>query len=349
MPTESLALVSTSDESWDRRLAGVEHDFYHRRGYHQLAEWNGEGEAFLAVYERDGSRLFWPYLRRPIAGTALHDVGCVYGYPGPVSVGATAEHAAEAWGILVRTWLQQDVVSAFTCFNPLLGNVGLARGLIAAPGPSPIVTLGRSISIDLRRSRDVRLATYDRTTRREIAKSSRAGLATYVDSDGTHLDDLARLYGCSMRRANAEARYMFSRAYLDHLWDALGGRGHLLVAKVAGEVAAVLLFVVDGERAHAHLAGVSDRHVRLARLNVLLDSTAEAARLMGARLLHLGAGRGGREDSLYRFKRRIGDVEHAFDVGRWVLDPSAYAELCGDVVAKSEPAFFPAYRASAAR
>lgn len=349
MPAETFELVSTSDPGWDERLQGVDHDFYHRRGYHALAEWNGEGEAFLAIYRQAGVLLAWPYLRRPIPGTDLFDVGCVYGYPGPVGAGLDATTGSAAWRLLTDVWRAQGIISVFTSFNPLLGNARLADGWTADPsGPEPVIAVGRSVAIDLARTRDERLTAYEKETRYEIGRARRAGLTTHVDSVGTHLDDLARLYERTMQRNEADERYRFSRDYFEHLWAALDGRGHLLVAHLDDDdVVGVLLFVVDGELGHAHLTGVSDEHLRLSPLNAMLDATADAARDLGARVLHLGAGRGGREDSLYRFKRRIGDVERAFEIGRWVLDGRRYAELsrAAGVGPAAAAAFFPAYRA----
>jgi hypothetical protein len=47
----------------------------------------------------------------------------------------------------------------------------------------------------------------------------------------------------------------------------------------------------------------------------------------GDRVLHLGGGRGGREDSLFAFKSRFSKRRHPFYTGRWILDPQAYREL----------------------
>lgn len=359
MPAEGVELLATSDGAWDDRLRGTDHDFYHHRGYHALAEDNGEGEAFLAVYAHDGALLAWPYLLRPVAGSDGVDVGCVYGYPGPVLARTDAaadltSFLGDAWTALTGTWRAQNAVSAFTTFNPLLGNVDLARGWTADPtGPEPLLTLGRSVSIDLDLSHAQRLAGYEKETRYEIGRAHRAGLRTWVDSEGAHLPDLVDLYAATMHRNAAGERYLFSSAYFERLWSSLAGRGRLLVAAVDDVVVGVLLFVVHGDLAHAHLTGVSEQHLRLAPLNAMLDATADAAKAEGARLLHLGAGRGGREDSLFRFKRRIGDVERDFAVGRWVLDGPRYAALTA-AAATSEPgatdgSFFPAYRSSADR
>jgi hypothetical protein len=357
MRAEGLELLTADDPRWDQSLAGTAHDVFHHSGYHALAQARGDGDAQLAVYRREGRIVAWPYLVRPIAGTDLVDVGCVYGYPGPVvSRGVDpddAESAAflsDAWSAITSAWRDQRAVSVFTTFDPLLRNADLATGWHAdASGPVPVLVTGRTVSIDLGRSAAERAAAYEKETRYEIGRARRAGLRTWVDADGTHLPDLARLYADTMRRNKADERYLFSTEYFEHLWAAVDGRARLLVAAIDDDIVGVLLYLVHGELAHAHLTGVSERHLRLAPLNAMLDATADAATTEGARLLHLGAGRGGREDSLYRFKRRIGDVEREFALGRWVLDAPRYAALAEASPAGDDGGFFPAYRAARPR
>ena len=117
----------------------------------------------------------------------------------------------------------------------------------------------------------------------------------------------------------------------------------MAVARVDGALAGGLLFTVHGEIAQAHLTGTDTRFRRLSPQKALIDGSAELARGLGARWLHLGAGRGGREDSLFDFKRRFASAEHDFVLGRWILDAEAYRELSAGF--EGEVAFFPAYRA----
>jgi hypothetical protein len=104
---------------------------------------------------------------------------------------------------------------------------------------------------------------------------------------------------------------------------------------------------------HAHLVGTDERHQRLSPLKVMLDDARIWARERGNRVLHLGGGRGGREDSLLAFKGRFSPRRHAFHTGRWILDASRYAELTERRsrfatergLAAGDPGWFPAYRA----
>lgn len=351
MPTKAFELLAASDPRWDEALAGTEHDFYQRRAYHELAEWNGEGDAFLAVYTgADGSRIAWPFLRRAITGTDLFDVTCVIGYAGP-AIGPGAEaHADDAWRELRRLWEQERIVSVFTTFHPLMRNERLVGRLpidqdVVIPA---LVSPGRTVSIDLSGTPEERMASYEKETRYEIRRAFRRGVDVRIDTDLHHLGDLAQLNDATMRRNHAPRRHQFSAAYFERMFEALRDDAQLLVATFDDEVVCALVVVVDGPFGHAHVTGVSDRHYRLSPLTTTVAAAADMAQSRGARWLHLGAGRGAREDSLFDFKRRIGDVVRPYFVGRWVIDAGAYRELCAaaGVEIDVDPSYFPAYRKS---
>ena len=89
----------------------------------------------------------------------------------------------------------------------------------------------------------------------------------------------------------------------------------------------------------------------LSPLKALIDGVAEIARAHGASRLHLGAGRGGHEDSLFAFKARFSPLRHDFVLGRWVLDPERNERLAAAAHPHERPdaRYFPAYRAPRAR
>ena len=350
-------LLGSADPEWDEVLDRSVCDFYHRRSYHALAEAEGEGEAHLAVFGNGVCCLAWPYLRRRIEDSGWYDATCVYGYTGPVLAGFDdakgidrASFLADAWRALNGVWAEQQIVSVFTRFHPLLENAQFAQGFEgAAAGPAPALsTLGRTASMDLRLTQDARLAGYDKETRYEIRRARRMGLEVHVDSDFARLDDLIALYNETMLRNGAEERYFFSRRYFEQLVQGLGKRARLLVATFRDGIAGLLLVVVDGPFAQAHITGIAEQHLKLSPLKALLDAAADTAKALGATWLHLGAGRGGAEDELFEFKRRIARLEHRFIIGRWVVNQARYCELAGiDSTSPDarEPKFFPAYRA----
>ena len=341
-----------ANTGWAEALAGTAHDFYHGAPYHRLAEQQGEGEAHLVVLSEGAARVAWPVLVNPTPGADFRDATSVYGYVGPVvSPETTTDFVHTAWPRLCQAWRELGIVTLFTRFHPLLENAAFcAPDTAEAPASGPaVLELGPTVSIDARLDADAQRKAYPKILRQEIQSARRAGLDVIVDTSWRYFDEFAALYLETMQRNRAEDRYLFSRDALLALRAALGDAIELLVAHRAGELAAAMLFVSHGPFVHAHLAGVNDAFRAHSPLKLLIDALTDVARTRGAERVHLGAGRGGHEDGLFRFKSRFSPDRHPFCLGRWVLDPEAYATLCQAGGTEAEEAnrrgYFPAYRA----
>jgi hypothetical protein len=348
---DPTVLLRPDDPAWDAWLDHAPHDFYHRAAYHAFAEEAGEGRACLVVHGTPGQFLAWPYLVSVIDGVRV-DATSVYGYPGPTGIGLEdAGFRARAWAAMRSVWAEQKLVTLFTRFHPILQNdrhCADFAGALPTPGGA-VPTLGRSVSIDLAPDHDARRAGYAQDLRAEFRKAERAGLVVELDPEWRYYPRFRDFYRATMERNDASKRYMFSDAYFDGLRRALGDMGHLAVAHVDGDAAAILIFAVHGDLAGVHLAGVNPGSPIASPLKPLFDGTADLARSLGATSLHIGAGRGGHEDSLFAFKARFSPIRHDFKLGRWILDAPAYEALTrsrhGDDL--PDAGFFPAYRAPA--
>ena len=359
-----VEVLRGEDPAWSDRLESVANDIYHGAGYHRFAEWSGEGTAFLAVIREPHGRrgLLWPYLLRPVADIPQltdaegFDVTSVYGYPGPLAWGCTPGDAfsRKSADALVDLWRSQGAITVFTRFHPLLGNVRWGEGLPARgpDGRTPIVQLSETVSIDLHQDDATVVAAYSKKLRQEIARARRAGMTTRLDESWSAVSIFEELYRATMIRTRAAATYFFSLDDLRGLKAALGPELHLFLTELDGRTAAAGLFTEHRGIFQAHLVGTDDEFRAWSPLKLLLDDVRRWASESGNDVLHLGGGRGGRDDSLLAFKRRFSPSRHAFSIGRWVLDPSAYATLAaawsirindaGHVI--GDPSFFPTYR-----
>ena len=125
-----------------------------------------------------------------------------------------------------------------------------------------------------------------------------------------------------------------------------------MVTELDGRTVAAGLFTEHRGIVQAHLVGTDDEFREWSPLKLLLDDVRRWASERGNDILHLGGGRGGRDDSLLAFKRRFSPQSHRFSVGRWVLDPAAYAHLAeiwrnrvkDAANAGMDPSYFPPYR-----
>lgn len=346
-----LELHTPESSRWDEQLRYVDHDFYHTAAYHRFSEEQGEGKAFLAVYQEDGSRrLLWPYLLRPIDGLGrdgYFDVTSVYGYPGPLGLGCEDDEPflRRAHEALLDGWRSQRAVSAFTRLNPVLENHRLL------PAACPASQRGETVSIDLTCDPETTWLAYRKTLRHDINKARRAGVRVAEDVEVRQLNRFIDLYHQTMRRAGAAESYFFGRDYFRRFFDRMGSRAYLMTAELDGRLLAGGIFVECDGIVQYHLSASDEEFRHLTPTKPLLDEVRLRAAQRGNHSFHLGGGTGGNSGSLFQFKSSFSKRKHSFHVWTAVILPAEYHELCRrrdeadpPGAAGGQEGFFPAYR-----
>lgn len=352
MTLAQIDLLPAEGAQWGKLLERLPHDIYHTPAYHSIPGFGQTGRPWLFAYTEGDRPFLWPYLLTPIAGTGgWHDVRSVYGYSGPLT---TAEPAflARAWRALADHWQRQNVVSAFTRFHPLLGNGPLIAGIDDAAAGG-VHAYGATVSIDLARPLESQPRSYNKKLRQEIRKAREAGLVTIEDSGWVHTDAFVALYQETMLRRSSRPEYVIDRAWVDHFRERLGASAHLFVTTGSdGTVAAAMIVLAYRPFVHCHLIGTAAAFSGESPSKLLLDDVRIWGTRNGYQTMHLGGGLGGREDSLFGFKRRFSPCTQPFYTGSWILNEPRYRELEAAHRARLAAAgtpladipFFPAYR-----
>lgn len=361
-----LRLIPAGSPEWAKYLEPIPHDFFHTAGAHELHEVFGTGKAWLAVYSKGEKRALWPYLIRDIDSTEefsdhiLRDVTSVYGHTGPLT--CAPEHDTEffnaAWNEMVKAWREQSVVSVFTRFNPFLSNHRWLRD-VKVNGQAPVrggpVPTGKTVAIDLAKSQAEIWSSYTRQLRQALRRCEEAHMSAEWDPDWKYLDDFIRLYYTTMKRNNAALFYYFPAQYFRKLKEVAGAHAGLLVTRYLDQiVSAALLIEYDGT-VNVHLLASDERFSHLSPSKFTLHRAQAEAQARSHSLLHLGGGRGSRDDDpLFRFKAQFSRQFYCFVTGRWVLDESAYELLCEERRKRAaslgkvqlDANYFPFYRAA---
>ncbi len=356
-------VLEADDPRWCDALSVIPHDFYSLPAYGLLAA-RFEGGAPIAILVEEGERrLLLPLLIRdiPLADESSNlgprcDAVSPYGYPG---IGRSAtdpdqpadELFLDAAMAAIRTTLnERGVVSLFLRLNPLLP---VEPEILARHGQ--VVDHGHTVSVDLLRDDSEFIRSLRRGHAKALHRLDRLGFTCEFDEDGRPetIATLVEIYQQAMDRNTADASYYFDSAYVTGLIRALSGHVAIVMTRLgsAGEVAtASLLTEVDGI-VQDHIGGTRSRYLSLSPAKLETRESVRWARARGNRRLHLGGGRGGSEDTLFRFKSGFSPERHLFQTVRFVIDRPAYDELVTGWEARSgEPAgdltgFFPAYRA----
>jgi Acetyltransferase (GNAT) domain len=360
--TSSAQLVQACSPEWDEYLSRVPHDFFQTAKYHAFSA-NENSEAWLLLYGNRDKFVAWPYLLQPIGGmagleTQFRDVTSVYGYSGPVVYNCTDDKAflVNAWEAFVEAWRAQLAVSVFTRFNPILGNQAWLQPEWTTPGVlGHTYKEGKTVAIDLSKSPEQIWADYQRKLRQHLRRVEREQeLTTMHDPAWEHLDDFISMYYATLQRNNAAPFYFFSRDYFLALKEALGTHGSLFLCMWDGVGGAALLLIEYSGIVSVHLAASDDRCSALSPNKWLFHGAQLLARAGGNKFLHIGGGRGSRDDDpLFRFKAMFSSTLLPFYTGRWVLNTEAYDFLTAERRKQAElhagsylaPTYFPIYRA----
>jgi GNAT acetyltransferase-like protein len=361
--TFSAQLVRPCSPEWDEYLLRSRHDFFQTAKYHAFSA-AGNSEAWLLLYGTRDKFVAWPYLLQPISSmgggpeTGFRDVTSVYGYSGPVVYNCTEDEAflVNAWEACLEAWRAQKAISVFTRFNPILGNAAWLQPERATPGVlGRTYKEGKTVAIDLSKSPEEIWADYQRKLRQHLRRVEREQeLTTLHDPGWEHLDEFISMYHVTLQRNNAAPFYFFSRDYFVALKEALGTHGSLFLCVWDGAVGAALLLIEYGGIVSVHLAASDDRCSALSPNKWLFHGAQLLARERGNKFLHIGGGRGSRDDDpLFRFKAMFSDTHLPFYTGRWVLDAEAYDFLTAERRKQTElngssylaPTYFPIYRA----
>ncbi len=325
---------------WNEALLRIPHDVFHRPAYvhFEAARGGGRARAFLA--EEGDRRFFLPLVIRPIPSAGgLVDATAPYGYPGPLLAGDEA-FLGRALAALKADFREQQGVSLFMRFHPLLP---IPTGPFA--DQCTLVRHGLTVGIDL----TLPPATWWRQTRatyrNEINRARRAGLTVDADPSWSAFEAFLEIYLETMRRSGAAPHYFFDRAYFLGLREALAEALHLLVVRDAGQIVSAALFTEAQGIVQYFLAGTRRASLSLHPSKLLLDRARVWAGARQNRILHLGGGRGGSDDSLFYFKAGFSPRRFTFYTARMVSNQEAYEALCRGIPhADGSADFFPAYR-----
>ena len=340
--TGEAQVIGPGDPRWSEVLGRTEPDFYHLPGYVSVCAAHEGGEA-CALLVTDGDRAaLIPLILRP-GPDGSHDATSPQGYPGVLVAGSSDAvwlGAAIARGI--EALRARGIVSLYVRLHPILN----------AEPPADVRTLVRhadTIAIDLRLSAD---ELWERTRSRfrsQIGRAERAGVVVGFERDDAAMRAFVALYRATMERIGAAPVFRYGDDYFAGLRAALGEALHIGIARLAGEVAAVALYVESAGIVHLHLGGSDPRFEREHPSKLLYHRARIWSKERGNTWMHLGGGRGTDDDSLLHFKAGFAGERIAYRTLRTIVAEDRYRELVDgrfpDGVPESAADFFPAYRA----
>jgi len=343
-------VLSPDDATWQEFLDRELHDVYHLREY---ARFSGryEGAEPVAFWAGLGNHaVLVPMLVRTLpqelgAPNDWFDATSPYGYPGPIATHGITPDILRRLLVAIRELARErGIVSAFVRLNPFCSAPPTAFESVGT-----VVNHGPVVYVDLAKSPDDWLAETRSGHRYDITRLSRLGYSVEMDDWSTY-PTFRSMYAATMARVSASAYYQFSDEYFDELRASMANYLHLgSVRGPAGDIAASALFMRAGDIVSYHLSGSAEAHLRFAPSKLMLHVVRQWAKDLGARLLNLGGGFGGKAGPLYEFKAGFSRSQADFHTVRIVCDPERYDNLTRArhqvrPIDTTTDGFFPSYR-----
>ena len=340
-----LEVVTASEGSrWNYFIFKCrDYDFYHCHSYNALER---SGNPFLfTVTDEHGDLIVFPLVSRPISGTEYHDCTSVYGYPGPLSnktPEALSPQLIRFFHIsLLNFFREEKIIAAFSRMHPLIEQTALLQGL------GKILTLNKTVAIDLSLPPEIQRQQFSSTTKRHLNRARRTGYVVRRTCNKAHIDEFAAIYTETMRRVNAADHYYLDNSYLQRFLRVNDFLAFLLLAYKNDEITAGSIFTVSNNIMQYHLSGTKGTHLHATPMKLIIDEARLLGMKMGLQYLHLGGGVGGSDtDSLYRFKSSFSDSTFTYKVWRMIVNEFVYQELVSSRSKEKElvPTWFPLYR-----
>lgn len=331
-----------NNEEWNTYIdRSLIHEVFHTWYYHSL---NKEGEPVLFVYEENDLFIALPVIKRKIENSAFFDMTSVYGYCGPISNINLLDIPALATTRFKKAFVsfmkEENSVCIFSRLHPFLNQHNILGSIGGLKENGTTLYMDLSMAVEDQRSR------YDKRLSRQIRKMREKGYLIKELNTLEGIKSFIDMYYKNMDRVNASPNYYFDEQYFANLLSMEGFDNKLILIYDGPVLICGALILLSGSIIRNHLSATSPDYLKESPSKLLTDEISMIGRRLGKKIFHLGGGVGGKEDSLFMFKRYFTDLQVKDQIWCYINDHVAYNELVlkADVDANVEPNYFPSYR-----
>lgn len=319
-------------------------DVYYLSGYVKAFHIHGDGDPILLLYEDNGLRAIYVYMRRQTALPGVYDSVTPYGYGGVLFEGNDSEENRKTfWNAYLAKMKEENIVDNFVRYHPVLKNACPMKDV------SNVIDLGHTIALDLS-SPELIWDNIVSKNRNMIRKAEKNGIEILHGQGMDLMDQFIEMYNATMKKDNAEEYYYFKRPFYESIDRDLKDNYEMFYAMYEGHPIAMSIMIFANGRLNYHLSGSDLEYRNLAPSNLLLYKAALWGHEHGLKTFHLGGGVGSGEDGLYKFKAAFNkNSDYQFSIGKQVFDQEKYDALV-KIRRESDPNFdetshfFPLYR-----
>ena len=314
------------------RLFGYS-DIYHTFEYSSLEAERIGGIAQLIIINMPTGIIGLPVIFRKIPNESRYnDAISVYGYNGVLtSTSLTSGDFLSGIKKIKAALVERDCVSLFnreSNFTPYRLTESIETGKVVA--------------VDLMQDPELYEKSLEGGHRQQIKYLRKLNYTVVKSTEPKVVEDFHEVYEQTMLRRGAKINYFFSTKYFDSVLKIDWSIPDLRAVYHEGKMVAGAIFITQGDHMYYMFSGSILGVSPYPAMKLILDQVIRENLNNGKKLLHLGGGLGGKQDSLYQFKFGFGKVVLPFYTTQWILMPEVYNRLSAHVL--TETSFFPKYR-----
>lgn len=343
----AIEVIKFEDKTrWDQIVKSFDdYEVYNLNGYLSGLEKHGDGEPLLFYLEDGHNKAINVVFKRDISATPnlngkiekgrFFDLASPYGYGGFISNNCITDKMMNEY---VSYCKENDIVSEFVRFNPMLDNQDLCKEYYET------IYLGNTISIDLE-SEEYVWGNFSSKNRNMIRKAIKEGVEIRHTNEKWIIDSFMNLYNQTMDRDNATDYYYFKKDYYETFNDNLPFEHEIFYAVKDKEIIAAAIMMFANNNMHYHLSASNMTGRKYAATNLIISEAAKYGVNNGYKGFHLGGGVGAAEDSLYSFKKAFyrGEPKNYY-IGKKIFCEETYESLIKLSGVANDSNFFPKYR-----
>ena len=300
-------------------------DIYCHPDYTNMHKFLKGSKSLLFIYY--DKNLFWihTFIYQPINFDYLkvdynkwYDIESVYGYGGPIANTTNKKFIKEANDTFDNWAAQNNVIAAFLRFNPIIKNEKLVNT------KTDVIYDRNTISKDLKKYDPVNLP-FKAKVRNMIKKVEKENIIIKIFNPIEYFDSFKQLYISTMDRIKADDYYKFNEKYFTRLSSFVKNNGMLIGATLDNNWIAAAIFLKGGHALHYHLSARNPDYRLPGVTNAILAKGMEMGAIENLDVLHLGGGNSSDpNDSLFKFKIKMGDISNKYYIGKRIFNHEIY-------------------------
>ncbi len=288
-----------------------------------------KSEPILFLYEEEDRYWCYSFLKNKIDNNLInydskkfYDLESPYGYSGPLSNSNDILFLDRAQKIFADWCNANHVVAEFVRFHPFIANQKYYNSLDSIEFNR--ITISHSFPF-----RENTNIDYKNKTKNIIKHFNKKNFNQITTKSFHRFSQFVDLYKSSIIKKNVSDFYLFREDYFSYLYDILCKCGWLIcVENSNSDLIGGSVFLQGKQFLHYHLAASQKKREYSGVNNLILDVAIKKAKESKLKGIHLGGGNTtSLNDSLLKFKERMGNTKNEFYIGRKIHNKDIYQQI----------------------